>query len=310
MTPLTATPAIRHAGRSPGLGVAQVKLTEGSRTPAATVHARLQAIAQAAQRLPPQVLVAIQLILAVGLVVALWRYATAEHDDVLIYLDAARQLATGGPLYRDIIYWREIGYWMGVPAPQPFGHGPYVYPPPLAIAILPLLALPSEVAEQAWYLIGFLAVLLTGLVLARLLIGRSLLAFLIVTTLLIYFQPIRRNLSLAQADTVTLGFVALALGAFIARRDTRTGLALAGAISVKPFVGFIVLFLIWKRAYRSAIVAVLASAVLVGGTLLVLGPDTIRDYVVGTSYWTSPQSAATIANQAPSGLLLRAFTSL
>src|SRR5690349_14770638 len=78
--------------------------------------------------------------LGLGIVLAFWRYGVAEHDDVEIYVDAARQLATGAPLYRDIIYWKETGYWMGAPAPQPFGHGPYVYPPPLAFVILPLLA--------------------------------------------------------------------------------------------------------------------------------------------------------------------------
>jgi alpha-1,2-mannosyltransferase len=253
-------------------------------------------------------------VLAVGLIaaiaVAFWRYGIIEHEDVQIYLEASRAVARGEPVYAPMARWIEIGYWMGDQRPQPTPHSPYVYPPPLAIAFLPLLSLPESLATKLWYAIGFVAVLASGWVLSRLLFGRSPLAFLIVATVLVYFQPIRRNLSFAQADTVTLCFLVLGLAAFVARRDVRAGLAVAGAIAIKPFLGFVLLYFLWKRAYRAVVVASVVAGALILGSLVALGPDTVRDYVATTMYWSSPQSASTIANQSASGILLRGLTSL
>jgi hypothetical protein len=156
----------------------------------------------------------------------------------------------------------------------------------------------------------FLAVVVAALVLARLLVGRSLIAFLVVATLMVYFQPIRRNFYFAQVDTVVLCFLVLGLAAFVARRDTLAGLAIAGGVAIKPFAGFVVLYFLWKRSHRAAAATILASGLLVGSSLLVLGPHTILDYIAGTRYWAGEPAASMIANQSPSGVLLRAFTSL
>jgi hypothetical protein len=270
------------------------------------MHHRVQQIWRSS--LPLRVVV----YLALGLLIltVFWRYGRDEHDDTLGYVDIARKVAGGERLYSEILYWKEIGYWHGSPEAQPFGHGAYVYPPPLALLLVPLLALPDRAIAQIWYVVECLALLVTAWMLARLLHGPGLLAFLTVALLLVLFQPIRRNLWLGQADVLTLAFVTLALGAFVARHDARAGLAVAGAVAIKPFVGFVVLYLIWKRAYRAAAIAVVLSAVFVGGSLLLLGPQTVLDYIEGMSYWTSPQSTAATVNQAASGMLIRAFTSL
>jgi alpha-1,2-mannosyltransferase len=199
---------------------------------------------------------------------------------------------------------------MGPGPPVPTTFAPYVYPPVLAFAMVPLLTLPTEIARMVWYGMSFAAVLLTALLLARLFVGRGLMSFLIVATLLQYFQPVRRNLALAQVDVLALGLLALGLAAFVRRRDVWAGIAVASAVALKPFLGFVVLYFLWKRAYRAAVATVLTAGLLVGGSLIVLGPATIVDYITATSYWSSPQFAVTIANQSPSGMLLRAFTDL
>ena len=253
---------------------------------------------------------ALQCVLGLALAVAFWRYSMAIHEDFRAYWAAGNALIHGDRLYGDAILWADARAWISELSARPTAYGPYIYPPPLGMLWMPLVMLPASVASLVWFSVAFLAVLLTAFVLVRLLLDGDSLAFLLVSVLLIYFQPIRRNLSLEQVDTVTLALLALGLAAYVGRRDTLAGLAIAGAIVVKPFLAFVLLFFLWKRSYRVIGVAALASGLLIGASFAALGLDTLRDYLVATSYWASPQFAATFINQSPNGMLIRAFTTL
>jgi hypothetical protein len=257
-----------------------------------------------------RLILALNLLLMLAVASSFWRSSMALHEDAIVYLDTAEDIVEGKGPYVIIRAWIDDGYWMGDPRPRPtVEENPYVYPPVLAIVLIPLLALPRETAIYICFLAGFLAVMVAAFVLARLLVGRSLTGFLLVAMLMVYFQPIRRNFWFAQVDTVVLGFLVLGLAAFAARRDLLAGLLVACGVAIKPFAGFVVLYFLWKRSYRAAAATVLASALLVGGSLLALGPHTVLDYIAGTTYWAGSQAGSTIANQSPSGMLLRAFTS-
>lgn len=250
------------------------------------------------------------IVLSVVVAVVFWRYSVADHEDFGSYFAASTALASGDRIYGAALAWAADGYWIGKQAPSPTNSPPYVYPPPLAMLMLPLTALPIQAAALVWYSVSFLAVLVTSFVLARLFLGRSLLTFMVVAVLMLFFQPVRRNLSLGQVDVVTLCFIALGFMAFVRRRPNLCGLALAGAITIKPFLGFALLYFLWKREYRACFVAVLAGGALVGGSFLVMGFETLREYLVASRYRTSPQFAVTMVNQSPNAMLLRAFTTM
>ena len=257
---------------------------------------------------------AVGLVATAVLLTTLVRYATADHTDLAAYRAAARALATGQPLYADALIWREVGYTIADPRPVPTDGPPYVYPPLLAFVMLPIVAL-GELTRLTWYAIIFVAGIGTAFALAPLLLGRPgprVLAApagaLALAALVLLYQPTRRVLYFAQVDTVTLFCLALGLVAFAARRDVRAGLVVALAIAIKPFLGLVLLYFVWKRAYRAAVVGAAASGILVLGPLLALGPDTVRDYLAVGAYWSGPTFAATILNQSPYGVALRTFT--
>jgi len=259
----------------------------------------------------PYIHTALNIGLAFAMLLAFWRSGLSPHEDAVIYLDSAADTLRGDGPYVVINIWREQGYWMGDPRPRPtVEEGPYVYPPVLALVLIPFLALPRGVATYLCFLVGFLAVVGTAYLLSRLLGYRNLTAFLAIAALMVYFQPMRRNFWFAQVDTVVLGLLILGLALFTARREVLAGLAIALAVSVKPFAGFVLFYFLWKRSYRAAAALIVGSGLLVGVPLLALGLHTVGDYIAGTSWWVGPQAASTIANQSPSGMLLRGFTAL
>jgi len=267
--------------------------------------------AGAAGRASPIIVLIFRIGLACAILAAFWRSGMAPHGDAHIYLDAAADTLRGDGPYVTVLKWRAEGYWMGDVRPRPtVADGPYVYPPLLAMVLIPLLALPRDVATYLCYVVGFVAVLATAAMLARFLLGRSLTGFLVIATLMLYFQPIRRNFFFAQVDTVVLALMVLGLLLLTQRRDAWAGLAVAVGVAIKPFAGFVLLYFLWKRAYRAAAALLIGSGLLVGVPLLALGWHTVGEYLAGTSWWVGPQAASTIANQSPSGMLLRAFTSL
>jgi hypothetical protein len=248
-----------------------------------------------------------------GLVVLVSLFGRAvqlPRGDFEAYYAGASALRSGERLYADALTWRDAGYSTMFPGPKPIPNSPYVYPPALAVALLPLSFLSLHVAGLVWLGLIAVSILTTAFLCARYIlpIPRS---YLVPTTvclaaLAVLFQPIRTVLSTGQIDSIlllllTASFVALA------KRSGWAGVWLAVAVAIKPTLGVLLLFLLWKRAYRPAAAFVVTSAVLLVPWLLV-GWNGILDYVAVAQYWSSPAFGATPVNQAPYGFFLRLFT--
>jgi len=70
----------------------------------------------------------------------------------------------------------------------------------------------------------------------------------------------------------------------IKRRDVPSGVFLALAVSVKPFLGFVVLYFPWKRAYRGAAIMGIVSTALVLPALI-LRPQVLYDLLAVWSHF-------------------------
>jgi hypothetical protein len=122
------------------------------------------------------------------------------------------------------------------------------------------------------------------------------------------FQPVRAGIWAGQADFIVLLLLALAMSAFVGRHDRRAGLWLGLAAAIKPTVGFIVLFYVWKGAYRAALTASILPITLLILPTALLGPGVLVDFIAVARYWSSPTYGVSPVNQSPYSLLLRLFT--
>ena len=187
---------------------------------------------------------------------------------------------------------------------------PYAYPPALAIAFLPLTFVPVPTGALIWFtiivasLIGA-AYLLLGLLFPGVRGSYRITAVLGIAVLMALFQPIRASLTSAQVDSLILLLLVLALVAFVGRHDYRAGLWLALAASIKPFVALLLVYFLWKRAYRSVGAAAVVGGLLLLVPALVLGVGVLYDLAAVSLYWSSPANATDPANQSLYGLLLR-----
>ncbi len=232
--------------------------------------------------------------------------------DLQVYQAASVAVTTHGRLYEGALRWRDQGIgpyqWERVEEVQQ----PYIYPPLFAIAVAPLFVLPFETAKVVWLslnvasLLGAVALLLN--VLRPLPVSRLLTCTIVVTGLLVATRPVRVAFAVGQVDVMLTFLVVLALAAFVRHRDARAGVALGLAIAVKPFLGLLALFWLWKGAWRAAMVSWALAVVLIVGPLFVLGFGTTVDWMNAMAYVSSPAYATSPANQSPSGFLLRSFT--
>src|SRR5689334_21690395 len=100
--------------------------------------------------------------LAVGLVliagtiflVTFIRSSSQKFIDLQAYRAAAVSIRDGGRLYGSALVWREDAYAVDHPTQSmPTDVLPYVYPPNLAIAMLPLTMLSFPAAKVIWLVI-------------------------------------------------------------------------------------------------------------------------------------------------------------
>jgi hypothetical protein len=238
------------------------------------------------------------------------RAVQLPRGDFEAYYAGATALRTGERLYADALTWRDAGYSTMFPGPKPIPNSPYVYPPALAVALLPLSFLSLHVSGLVWLGLIAASILATAFLCVRFIlpIPRMYIvpATVCLAALAALFQPVRTVLSTGQIDSILLLLLTASLVA-LGRRSGWAGVWLALAVAIKPTLGVLLLFLIWKRAYRAAVAFVVTSAVLLLPWLLV-GWNGILDYFAVAQYWSSPTFGATPVNQAPYGFFLRLFT--
>jgi hypothetical protein len=182
--------------------------------------------------------------------------------DFLAYEAAARRLVAGEPLYPPgAAEAYNAGRYAGL----------YLYPPALAICVIPLTLLSPDLATLAWL----------GLRVALLGVGCAIL-------------PVRRDVRVATWFVASISFpvlydlnlgnvsiVLFALSAAMWRWNGRpaAGVALAAALAMRYTFGLVGIAWILTRSWRSVAAAVVAGVVLVAATLPFVGLAGWLDYL-------------------------------
>jgi len=193
--------------------------------------------------------------------------------------------------------------------------GSYPYPPLLALLARPFLSFEIEGAIILWTGLNHGLLLISALLLSLAfkgtsklevydLISRSILFFL----LFFFYRPVQLVLQIGQVDIVILCFLSLAFLLHRRGYDAAAGIPLALVISIKPMLGFILVFLAWERRWKTLVVSVGLAAVLAVWGFEVVGWQYLGDYLQVNRTWASGAFLAFPVNQSPTGLVTRAFT--
>jgi len=173
---------------------------------------------------------------------------------------------------------RDPPIWDGI---DTYRHSRFLYPPPVAHAFRPLGALHYHQAKHAWMLLCLGALGGALWIAAREAGLRSSAAWLGLGILAAAYYPLLALLERGQADSLTLLLVLGAMAWVSAgpRRALAAGALLAGAVWLKLHCVFLVPLLLLERRWRTLGGFAGAAAALVAASLVVDGPERMREYV-------------------------------
>jgi hypothetical protein len=181
---------------------------------------------------------------------------------------------------------------------------PYRYPPYTAAFVRLLLPLGPRDAMIVWEVMSALALLAGAWLAGRALGGRY--GVPLALGALVLFVPVYNMLGDGQVDGVAFFFLSLALWGLVRDRDLPLGVGVAMAAALKLTPALLIVYLLWRRRWRAALIALAVLAVLTLATLPLAGPQWYVDYGRQAVALTAPQSIAlTPQNQTALGVVAR-----
>jgi len=242
--------------------------------------------------------------------VALWTEGRGLHNNDFRHMYVATcVLRAGGNFYDDQALRSEAAR-RGVDRLNP-----YVYPPLLAVMMLPLSFLSFSRASLAWYLTNVSCALLAFVFLSRLLdFGKSPWHMVIVAFLLATSEPLTRTITAGQLNLLLLLLLTLSIVFLEQKREVTAGTLLGLAAALKVFPALLIVMLFWRRRFRAAWAALGCAILLTLGAAAVAGFGVTLDYLglvkqmgYGSSTWSHLGQSYHIApaNQSPAALITR-----
>ena len=184
----------------------------------------------------------------------------------------------------------------------------YIYPPQSAWMGIWIARIRYETAQTCWVWISAgLWLACVGAMIGRGLARRPVFSACLVILSLMY-PPMARSLELGQVNIVLFALIVSAVWLMARDRSVLAGALLGVAALVKPHLGLLWLYLLWKRRWRAAGSCVVTVLILTGGALVSLGIEPFRTYVFDVLPRISGGQAY-IANQSVYGVLARVFVS-
>ena len=236
---------------------------------------------------------------SVGATLAIYVFVLSQsglaHQDLGVYLGAARDLLHGQALYTVFLHH---------PFPDPTLRPAYIYPPVFAVLVAPLGLLPDPVASLDWLLIGQVALAGAVVIVFRSWRPRGwALAALLCATLTFY--PLWVDAVQGQANLLILLLVTAGIVGIVSGRP-RAGAALGVAAALKLTPLFMIVWLLVDRRFRESGWMLAGMVAMTGVGALFRFQDTVVFFgqVVpalagGTAYY---------ANQSLDGMVRRVLT--
>lgn len=182
----------------------------------------------------------------------------------------------------------------------------YIYPPQFAWMGSWIARVRYETAQTCWVWISAgLWLTCVGALIGRGLAGRPVFSACLVILSLMY-PPMAYSLSLGQVNIMLFALIVSAAWLMARDRSVLAGALLGVAALVKPHLGLLWIYLLWKRQWKAAGSCVVTVLILTGGALVSLGIEPFRTYVFDVLPRISGGQAY-IANQSVYGVLARVF---
>ena len=221
--------------------------------------------------------------------------AGLHHQDLDAYLRAARDLATGKPLYADFLQH---------PFPDPTLRPAYIYPPVFALLLTPLGLVPPAIAGGIWLVLNQAALAASVWIVLRWLRPPAWgMAAVIAATATFY--PLWIDVAQGQANLLVLFLVTAGIAGII-RGDARWGASIGLAAALKLTPALLLVWLLVDRRFRAAGWTIAGFAALTALGAVARFGDSVTFF--GRVIPALAHGTAFYANQSLSGLIARVAT--
>ncbi len=219
-----------------------------------------------------------------------------HHQDFGVYLNAARDVVHGQPLYSAFLHH---------PFPDPTLRPAYIYPPSFALLVAPLGLLPDGAAAAAWMAIEQASLAVAVVIVLRWLRPTSwAIAALLVATLTFY--PLWVDVVQGQVNLLVLLLVMVGIVGVL-RGTPALGAAIGAAAALKLTPLILVVFLLLDRRFRAAAFVLGGFATVTSAGALLRFHDSVA--YVGQVLPALASGTAFYANQSLAGMLDRTLGS-
>jgi hypothetical protein len=183
----------------------------------------------------------------------------------------------------------------------------YAYAPIFALVQMPLTLLPLYPAYVVWCVCSLIFLVVSVYACLRVAgLRPSPLYLLLLATAIGLMSIVRLEFVVGNVDIFLLFLVCTSFWAHSSRRTALGAVLLGLACVTKPVLLPFIVFLLWKREFRFALMTVVAFAVLLLAPYAVLGGRALRDLPDIWRYWSN-ENAPYLNGYAPKNVLARLF---
>ena len=235
-------------------------------------------------------------------------FGSISGQDFRVFLRASKEISDGKDPYLNSI---NMKHSMNFIRWKNREDAPYLYPPILAVLITPLLRIGKDNGLAVWTVVNIFILIFSALLATITFISNNSnrwLWFFAFLTFFFFYLPTQLDIKLGQVDIFVLFFLLLAYYLFVKNSDLAF-LPLSLAISIKPFLIFILLFFFWKKRYRMVLYTLFGVGVLLSLGFLRAGISSIYNYIILIrSLSTSEMLLSLPVNQSLTGFFYRVFS--
>ena len=192
-------------------------------------------------------------------------------------------------------------------------HDQYPYPPLFAELLIPIVLLGDQAARYIWLAISVLCIVGTVALLMRG-FGTAIRWPWVALTLAVIGAShlIRNDLYHGQVNLLLVFLITLGLWLHAKGHPIAAGLIIGVPLVVKPFLGIVLIYFLWRRQWKTAFTIGLTSATLLVVSFIPpyisLGLPGVLHWLETSAYYSSHAIAARPDNYSWNGILLRLFS--
>ena len=136
----------------------------------------------------------------------------------------------------------------------------FSYPPAMMLLMQPFSLISFQAARVSWLALSLLAIGWGMWLVGSTIHSHEIPAFCMVFLALI-FQPVRNTLDLGQVNAFMFALLALYYALYRNGKDVYAGLVLGLATAIRFHPGLVIVYLLWRRDFRTSVIAITTAGV-------------------------------------------------